>query len=507
MKWLRWIGLCFMMAAISSAWGQNRPEQIALFYGSEKTALRSLMDTRPPYVCIDDVLRAIGTTPPQRVGNTYTVNLNRRTLELDVAAQRATYLRKTSPASIREREGVLYLRVDTLSEIFSDLLGKLLVYEPTSFTLHLPRDQRLNVRMVMRRQGNEYRLDMLYSKPIAAPKVTRNQRIIAVRLPEPEVVLDRSGFAPNEAIETIEVFDKLPDGTTELLVYMTENVTGYTNGPYTAKNPRTTLSFAGNFSQDASQNAQDEPQPLQGIQRIVIDPGHGGKDVGATGPSGLLEKDVVLQLTKELQEKLRDTYGYEVKLTRRNDIFLSHKTRTGIANNFKADLFISLHANAIKDKSARGSETFYLSLDSDKADAYDHYHQSEELLDEDEGEEAEPAEDDLSMILWDMAHAKHMEDSLRIAKYIQRELNILAQIRSRGVKQAPLKVLKGATMPAVLIEAAFISNPSEEQKLKSAEGRQVIVEAIAKAISLYDADVRLRNSGAPVEDFDLEDQP
>lgn len=508
MNLTRMVKLAWILLITLSLHAQRRPENIALFYGQDKHTLRSLMDTRPPYVSLDDVVRSLGLAPAAREGNSIALVINRRSLELNIATQTAVFLRQRKAISIREREGVVYLKVDTLSEIFTELLGRRMVYEPTSFTLHLPKDQKLSARLVTRQVDGKFRLDLLYSKPIPAPKVTRNRSIIAISLAEPELTLDRSSFLENEAIETIEVFDKLPDGSTEILLYMTDKVTGYSNAPYTTANPRTTLTFEGDFApldgEEPQQNQQD-----QGIRRIVIDPGHGGKDVGATGPSGLREKDVVLQLCKELQEKLRDTYGYDVKLTRRNDIFLSHKTRTGIANNYKADLFLSLHANAIKDKSARGSETFYLSLDTQQAHNFDHYHHSE-ALEEDQDTATptpDPTQDDLSLILWDMAQTKHMDDSFRIAKYIQRELNILARIRSRGVKQAPLKVLKGATMPAVLIEAAFISNPSEEAKLKSPQDRALIVDSIAKAISQYDAEVRQRNSGAPIEDFDLEEQP
>jgi len=167
-----------------------------------------------------------------------------------------------------------------------------------------------------------------------------------------------------------------------------------------------------------------------------------------------------------------------------------------------ADLFLSIHLNAIPTQNATGSETYYLTLGAGDAQDDPHYEEFDSP-DENGGTVPEDTDDDLSLMLWDMAQAKHIDDSFRVARYIQESLNILSGTRNRGVKQAGLKVLKGATMPAVLIEVAFISNRQEEKKLKSIVFKEQIVQAIGRAIAQYDTDVIRRSqnrNGTPAEE-------
>jgi N-acetylmuramoyl-L-alanine amidase len=206
---------------------------------------------------------------------------------------------------------------------------------------------------------------------------------------------------------------------------------------------------------------------------------------------------VVLQIARFARQALVNA-GYEVMLTRDRDFFLSLKNRTGLANQLKADLFLSIHVNAIKVPNAWGSETYYLSPDDTFSEMADINIQLENReFEQDEPELAQPLSSeegvDLDLILWDLAQTEFMEDSFRIAKYIQEELNILAGTKNRGVKQAPLKVLKGARMPACLVEVAFLSNPLEEQRLKDEVFLKNVAEALATAVVRYDADVRSRN--------------
>src|SRR5947209_785491 len=201
------------------------------------------------------------------------------------------------------------------------------------------------------------------------------------------------------------------------------------------------------------------PVESPGIHTIVIDPGHGGKDVGALGPGGTMEKDATLALCRKLAASLGAKTGARVVLTREDDSLVSLDQRTAIANQYKADLFLSVHMNAAVVKGARGSETYYLSLEA-----------SDELARkaaERENAAATTPSSDLKLILWDLAQQEYVNESSRFATDIQEEMNAIAGIQNRGVKQAPFKVLVGATMPAALVEVAFISNPEEETKLKN----------------------------------------
>jgi N-acetylmuramoyl-L-alanine amidase len=224
------------------------------------------------------------------------------------------------------------------------------------------------------------------------------------------------------------------------------------------------------------------PSEAPGIHTIVIDPGHGGKDVGALGPAGTMEKDATLALCRKLAASLGAKTGARVVLTREDDSVVSLDQRTGIANQYKADLFLSVHMNAAVVKGARGSETYFLSLDA-----------SDELARkaaETENASAKaatsaPSSSDLKLILWDLAQQEYLQESSRFATDIQEEMNAIAGIQNRGVKQAPFKVLVGATMPAALVEVAFISNPDEEAKLKDDAFVATVVEALTKAVVRY----------------------
>jgi N-acetylmuramoyl-L-alanine amidase len=217
------------------------------------------------------------------------------------------------------------------------------------------------------------------------------------------------------------------------------------------------------------------------LRRIVVDAGHGGKDPGAVGKNGLLEKTVTLKLAKELSRELARQVGCEVVLTRSGDVYLPLEERTAIANKVGADLFISLHANANKNRKAYGIETYYLNFSkNDKAAA---------VAARENGISIKQVSD-LELILFDlMANAK-INESSRLAAEIQESLvnrisKKFSKIRDLGVRQGPFYVLLGATMPSVLVETAFISNPREEKRLASNDYRKSAAKAIAMAIKNY----------------------
>lgn len=224
-----------------------------------------------------------------------------------------------------------------------------------------------------------------------------------------------------------------------------------------------------------------------GIRTIVIDPGHGGKEVGAVGANGLMEKDVTLTVARKLASALEAKIGARVVLTRDDDSLVSLDQRTAIANQYKADLFISVHMNAAVVKGARGSETYFLSLDASDEQA----RRAAEL----ENAGTVPASDaggDLEMILWDLAQQEHLQESSRFAQAVQEEMNKATGVENRGVKQAPFKVLVGATMPAALVEVGFISNPEEESKLQTEEFQGLMVEALSRAVERYKREYETR---------------
>ncbi len=230
------------------------------------------------------------------------------------------------------------------------------------------------------------------------------------------------------------------------------------------------------------------------VRTIVLDPGHGGEDLGARGPTGTVEKDVALSIARRARAELVNARGLSVFLTRDRDAELSLDERTATANNYKADLFVSIHVNASRARGARGSEVYFLSYQAsdDESRRIAQAEGSAESL------RQGTAGPDLELILWDMAQAEHLEESSALASHLQEELAVVTGSEGRGVKQAPFRVLVGATMPAVLVEVAFISNPEEEKLLASDAYQARVASAIARGIERYRRE-RAARLGLPVD--------
>ncbi len=220
------------------------------------------------------------------------------------------------------------------------------------------------------------------------------------------------------------------------------------------------------------------------IKRIVIDPGHGGKDPGAVGFSKKnYEKDVVLDIAIKLKTKLEKNLDVTVILTRSEDEFVSLQERTKMANQENADLFISLHCNAHRSSKVRGIEIYYLSTaKTDEARAVEALENSV-VYDYEGGESAVKQYDDLAFILADMTQNEHLLESSELGFKLQQNTIAASQAKNRGVKQANFYVLRGAYMPAVLLELGFISNKEEEKKLINSGYQEKLVQAIFQGVS------------------------
>jgi N-acetylmuramoyl-L-alanine amidase len=217
------------------------------------------------------------------------------------------------------------------------------------------------------------------------------------------------------------------------------------------------------------------------IGKIVIDPGHGGHDTGTIGPNGLEEKDLVLDVGRRLGKLLEARLGAEVVYTRKDDTFIPLETRTAVANQARADLFVSIHANSSHDAAARGVETYYLNFTS-----------SPEALEVAARENAvsEKSIYELQDLVKKIALKEKVEESREFAGDVQQSLHSgLATkspaIRDRGVKKAPFIVLIGANMPSILAEISFVSNPTDEHRLATSEYRQRIAESLYRGIAKY----------------------
>ena len=234
----------------------------------------------------------------------------------------------------------------------------------------------------------------------------------------------------------------------------------------------------------AEPKKKEELSSPRGVRTIVIDPGHGGLETGAKGKFGAEEKDITLAISLGLKSVIERNLAFRVVLTRDTNMDVSLENRASIANNNKADLFISIHTNSSYRKNAQGSETFFLSLNATDEEAR-RLAYLENSSAEFESLIEKGNEDEIKMILWDMAQSAYIKQSSQLAELIQKELNLLLGTTNRGIKQAPFKVLTGVACPAVLAEVAFLSNPEEEKKLLDKTFQNNVAEAIYRGLLSY----------------------
>jgi N-acetylmuramoyl-L-alanine amidase len=220
--------------------------------------------------------------------------------------------------------------------------------------------------------------------------------------------------------------------------------------------------------------------PAGGLRTIVIDAGHGGDDAGARGAQGVLEKDVALGVARRLKAALEARLGVRVLLTRDADQTVPSDQRAALANNNKADLFISLHAGASVRPNVSGTEVFYLSLAGYGEEAQRASQARADSLPVLGGGSRE-----IEITPWEMAQAPHIEQSAAFARAVEAALRDRVPMSPRALQQAPLRVLVGANMPAILVEMGFLTNAQQEKQLAGETQQNTIVQALVDGILRY----------------------
>lgn len=225
----------------------------------------------------------------------------------------------------------------------------------------------------------------------------------------------------------------------------------------------------------------DPTVPSTGMRTIVIDPGHGGDELGTQGSRGTLEKDITLAVSKRLRTLIESRLGLRVFLTREDDRTISLDDRSAFANSQQADVLLSIHANSAARPVMKGAEVYYLSVE--RADAgTPHRGDGEAASLPTLGGGSRP----IDLILWETAQARFVEQSATLAGLVEQSLSSRVPMSPRAVQQAPFRVLVGANMPAALVEIGYLSNPEQEQQVTTAAYQDAVAE------SLFDALVRFR---------------
>jgi len=271
-------------------------------------------------------------------------------------------------------------------------------------------------------------------------------------------------------------------GDDALLRVVFEGAAGELRASTLADPPRLVLDFA-RPSDPAPRDRRESVAPLR---VVVLDAGHGGHDTGAVGPGGLQEKELALDVTRRVARLLEEKLDVKVLLSRDADQFVTLRDRTTFANRERADLFVSIHANAHRETASAGVETYFLSSEATDGTA----RQVAALENSVVQLEKTPARasgrlDAVKAILWDLAQSEFQQESSRLAEVVQDSMTQSLRIPNRGVKQAGFYVLGGAAMPAILIEIGFVTNPKEERRLKDTRYRDDIARAIFAGLADY----------------------
>ncbi len=234
-----------------------------------------------------------------------------------------------------------------------------------------------------------------------------------------------------------------------------------------------------------TQSADGKPQKMLRMLTIALDPGHGGEDPGASGKNGSHEKDIVLSIAKRLKGKIEEHPNMRVMLTRDGDYFVPLGTRVEKARKVQADLFVSIHADAFVESSARGSSVFVLSEKGASSGAARWLANKENLADAIGGVNVKSHDIELASVLFDLSTTAQINDSLKLGKAVLGEIGGINRLHKGSVEQAGFAVLKAPDIPSILIETAFISNPEEEAKLLDEGYQNQIADAIVKGIRRY----------------------
>ena len=325
-------------------------------------------------------------------------------------------------------------------------------------------------------------------------EITNSKKFINNKTQKAVFYVDNKKIKISNQITFIEIEDNLFQLSSEVVnengVYylptesffgIIQNLSDSSSIKYTNNEIRFTSIFADKKIVKENVDLRSEKEKWE-FKTIVIDAGHGGKDPGAVGYRGTKEKDIALDVAKRLEKKLSKNMNVKIIMTRDEDVFLRLSERTKIANESNGNLFISIHTNAAEDRRASGFETFLIG--PNKNEAAVRVAARENAVLELEGITGKKLTNE-DLIQATIAQSAFASKSEQFASMVQKEIKKRVQSRDRGVKQAGFYVLMGASMPNVLVELGFISNPSEEKKLRSPQYRDQLATAIYRAVEQY----------------------
>lgn len=317
--------------------------------------------------------------------------------------------------------------------------------------------------------------------------VSPNRVVVDIEADELTVALP--GVDKNDAILKRIRSGKRPNGETRIVLDLKQAVRAQTFllKPNSSYGHRLVVDLHGTENRKATaarREAARKPTKLRDVV-IAIDAGHGGEDPGASGPSGLREKDVVLSIARELEKLVARERGMQPLLVRDGDYYLRLRKRINKARRHRADFFISIHADAFHDKRVKGASVYVLSKNGASSEAARWLAERENAADLIGGVSLDDKDDLLASVLLDLSQTGTMEASVGVGNTVLKGLGNIGKLHKKSVQKAGFAVLKSPDIPSLLVETAFISNPEEERRLKSKQHQRKLARAILEGIREY----------------------
>ncbi len=487
--------LALLLPILLGAQAEAPPRALSVTVEGREIAAQVVVGPAGPLVALSPVAEALGGKLGPGEGGSYLLSVGDTQVVLAAGSPVVTVGSDIVSLSqpVTPGGGGIMVPLDLLRKTFGDLAGWSIDWLPEASRLSIAKRQARLVPVaidVVHLQGTT--TVVLQFPAVPRYKIDQQPGRIEVRMLGDRIAASLPSTLDDPLVEGV---DPSPD---RLVIRL---LRGASADSYTLENPFRIV-FDVHQPGQATAPIGGGPAPgldRPGIRTIVIDPGHGGTETGAIGPSGVQEKELTLLLARTLASQLAERLGVRTELTRTSDTVISFDARTALANQHKADLFISIHLNSSLGAGAHGAETYFLANRATDPRAASSAN-IENGAAGDGSDLADPAAlQDLQLMLWDLAQSRYLEQSQRLANMIQGELNQALDLKDRGVKQAPFRVLVGAAMPAVLVELGFISNPEEEKKLQEPGYRAQLVDALVRAVGHYKDLVEARPAAAEGE--------
>jgi N-acetylmuramoyl-L-alanine amidase len=494
--------VCLLLCSFDSAAISAQPKVVKMKTGEKTLYIGGFVELNHTYVSLTDLSECLGLRSSylESTGKLYVYSEyggllfspnNNFIVVFDSSGSKVYQL----PLSILSANGKLYIPIDFVSEYFSRILRGALSYDEASAELSYSESTRskilrpsiANVKAEEKANGAVVEISMQELPTACDASIGPDNTLYVTIMPAVGNIRQLNSLPPNDvysdilAIQnpnSVQLSFKLKQRYDSRQVFIDSSSNSVVIALYLQRDAKRVV------EEEIRKKLEDEKKNWK-LNVVVIDPGHGGEDPGAIGVRGTMEKNVTLAIARDLKRDINENLpGVKVVMTREDDEFVGLDERGEIANKVGGKLFISIHCNSMphKPNPANGLETYFLRPGRTEEAIRIAAQENAAIKYENDYERKYQAYDEDNVILTTMAHSAYVKYSERLAQLIEDDVSSVASLADNGVSQAGFYVLVGASMPAVLVETGYLSNPKEERYLRSKSGQEAIARGIANAI-------------------------